>query len=131
MGHRLLLVDDEPELLRALSVRLSAAGFICDTANNGREALEKLEGTLPDLVVVDLLMPEVSGYEVCRQLKENDRTARIPVIVLTAVPERTVGRAAEWLGVERVLYKPFDSKLLVATVQELLRIPSPGGPTHG
>lgn len=131
MPARLLLVDDEPQLLQALSVRLTAAGFACETAGNGREALEKVAVQLPDLMVVDLLMPEVSGYEVCRRIKAGEATAHIPIIVLTAVPERSTGKTAEWLGVERVLHKPFDSNVLIATVRELLKMPSPGGPPHG
>jgi len=131
MPHRILLVDDEPELLRALLVRLTAAGFACETASNGREAFEHMAKQLPDLIIVDLLMPEVSGYEVCRRLKEDERTAGIPVIVLTAVPERTVASTAEWLGVSSVLHKPFDSSILVSTVRSLLKLPPTEGPSNG
>ena len=131
MPHRLLLVDDEPELLHALSVRLTAAGFVCEIASNGREAFEKIAKRLPDLIIVDLLMPEVSGYEVCRRLKEKERTADIPVIVLTAVPERTVASTAEWLSASSVLHKPFDSAILVSTVRSLLKLPPTEGPAHG
>ncbi len=131
MPHRLLLVDDEPELLHALSVRLTAAGFVCETASNGREAFERMAKQLPDLIIVDLLMPEVSGYEVCRRLKEEERTADIPVIVLTAVPERTVASTAEWLDVSSVLHKPFDSAILLSTVRSLLQLPPTEGSSNG
>lgn len=121
---RLLLVDDEPELLQALVVRLTAAGFTCETAKNGQVALEKLaHKPLPDLIVLDLLMPEVSGYEVSRRLQEDARWNRIPLLVLTAVPERTLEQAAPlWLGAVAVLHKPFDSSILVATVRRLLKL---------
>ena len=131
MAAQILIVDDEPELLQALSIRLTAAGFVCDTATNGREAFERLEVALPDLIIVDLLMPEVSGYEVCRRLKEEERTASIPVIVLTAVPRQAVQRAEEWLGASVVLHKPFDSDVLLDTVRRVLNTPSPGGASHG
>ena len=131
MSPRILVVDDEPELLRALCVRLTAEGFACETANNGREALERLERELPDLIILDLLMPEVSGYEVCRQLQEDQRTAQIPVIVLTAVPERAVRQTTEWIGASSVLHKPFDTTILVSTVRHLLKLPSPGGSRNG
>ncbi len=131
MPHRLLLVDDEPELLHALSVRLTAAGFVCETASNGREAFERMAKQLPDLIIVDLLMPEVSGYEVCRRLKADERTADIPVIVLTAVPERTVASTAEWLDASSVLHKPFDSAILLSTVRSLLQIPPTEGSLNG
>ena len=125
MPPRILVVDDEPELLRALCVRLTAEGFACETASNGREALERLERELPDLIILDLLMPEVSGYEVCRRLKADQRTAQIPVIVLTAVPERTVKQTTEWLGASSVMHKPFDTTILLSTVRHLLKLPSP------
>ena len=121
---RLLLVDDEPELLQALVVRLTAVGFTCETAKNGQVALEKLaQEPLPDLIVLDLLMPEVSGYEVSRRLQEDARWSRIPLLVLTAVPERTLEQTAPlWLGAVAVLHKPFDSSILVATVRRLLKL---------
>ena len=131
MPPRILVVDDEPELLRALCVRLTAEGFACDTAANGREALDRLQADLPDLIILDLLMPEVSGYEVCRRLKVDPRTAQIPVIVLTAVPERTVTQTTEWLGASSMLHKPFDTTLLLSTVRRLLKQPLPGGAHDG
>ena len=131
MPPRILVVDDEPELLRALCVRLTAEGFACDTAANGREALDRLQADLPDLIILDLLMPEVSGYEVCRRLKVDPRTAQIPVIVLTAVPERTVTQTTEWLGASSMLHKPFDTTLLLSTVRRLLKPPLPGGAHDG
>ena len=131
MPPRILVVDDEPELLRALCVRLTAEGFACDTAANGREALDRLKTDLPDLIILDLLMPEVSGYEVCRRLQGDPRTAQIPVIVLTAVPERAVAPTTEWLGAASMLHKPFDTIVLLSTVCRLLKQPSPGGARDG
>lgn len=127
MPKRLLLVDDEPELLQALKVRLTASGFLCETAQNGQIALDRLaREPLPDLIVLDLLMPEVSGYEVSRRLQASERWSRIPLLVLTAVPERTLEQAAPlWLGAVAVLHKPFDSSILVAKVRQLLKL----GPT--
>jgi len=129
-SSRILLVDDEPELLRALTIRLTAAGFTCDTATNGKEAFEKLSVRRPDLIILDLLMPEMSGYEMCRRLKEDEQTSAIPVVVLTAVPGRKVRQTAQWLGVSSVLHKPFDSAELVSTVRGLLKTPG-GGVDHG
>jgi len=125
MPPRILVVDDEPELLKALCVRLAAEGFVCETATNGQEALTRLERDVPDLIILDLLMPEVSGYEVCRRLQDDPRTAQIPVIVLTAVPERTVKQTTEWLGAASVLHKPFDTQMLLSMVRYLLKLPSP------
>ena len=69
MSQHLLIVDDEPNLLRALSVRLGAAGFVCDTAQDGVEALTKLQAYRPNLIIADLVMPNMDGYELCRRLK--------------------------------------------------------------
>lgn len=131
MPPRILVVDDEPELLKALCIRLKAEGFACETATNGQEALKRLETDVPDLIILDLLMPEVSGYEVCRRLQDDPRTAQIPVIVLTAVPQRTVKQTMEWLGAASVLHKPFDTAILLSTVRHLLKLPTPGGPHNG
>ena len=68
MPPRLLVVEDEPELLRALRVRFTAAGFTCETAANGKEGLAKLEGWRPDLIVADLVMPEMDGYEMVHRV---------------------------------------------------------------
>ena len=131
MANRVLLVDDEPELIRALSVRLTASGFTCATAKNGEEGLAKVQEARPDLIIVDLLMPEMDGYEMCRRLKSDRQTASIPVLVLTAVPERSVEQHLHDLGSARVLHKPFDSAQLLATVRELLSVPPLGGRGHG
>lgn len=122
MARSILLVDDEPELLRALSVRLGAAGFACRTAANGREALERIRQAHPDLIISDLLMPDVDGYSLCRQLQADPGTALIPVIILTAVPSRSIELHDEPLaGSPRIMHKPFDSAILLAAVQGLLR----------
>ena len=128
---KVLVVDDEPELLQALCVRLTAEGFACETASNGQEALERIKAQRPDLIILDLIMPEVSGYVVCRQLQDDPQTAHLPVIVLTAVPQRAIIQTAE-LGAATILHKPFDTAILLATVRHLLKLPSsPGGVSNG
>jgi len=128
----ILLIDDEPELLYALSVRLIAAGFSCDTAGNGKIGLERIEQHRPDIVVADLLMPVMDGFELVRRLKADVSTASIPVIVLTAVPARALEpRAQELRGVAQVMYKPFDSSELVTSVRQVLAQPSVGGSRDG
>ena len=121
MEGSILLVDDEPELLRALTVRLRAAGFACRTAANGREALAQIRQAHPDLIISDLLMPELDGYALCRQLQADPRTASIPIIILTAVPSRSIELHSEPLaGSPRIMHKPFDSAILLTAVRELL-----------
>jgi DNA-binding response OmpR family regulator len=131
MRPRILVVDDEPELLKALCIRLTAEGFACERATNGQEALTWLKTNVPDLIILDLLMPDMNGYEVRRRLQDDPRTAQIPVIVLTAVPERTVKQTTQGLGASSVLHKPFDTATLLSTVRHFLKLPSLGGSRNG
>src|SRR3989338_6449315 len=115
MAPRLLLVDDEPELAKALAVRFTASGFVCEIAANGEEALGCIQRCRPDALVVDLLMPVMDGYELCRRLK--------------AVPQRLLEPRLEELGAVRVLHKPFDSSELLGAVRSALS--GSGGPADG
>ncbi len=139
MPKQVLIVDDEADLRRALTVRLTSAGFACQTAANGREGLSKAQQTAPDLIIVDLLMPEMNGSALCRELARDARTATIPILVLTVLPvtrpgqrEDSVERERRKLpGVARSMQKPFDSDELVRTVEELVGTDPQGGEGHG
>ncbi len=126
MASRILIVEDEPQLLQAITIRLTAAGFSCETASNGREALQKLEGWVPDLIIADLLMPVMDGYTLVKQLKSEARTAAVPIIVLTAVPDHALAHRAEELKGTCVLRKPFETQELLATLRAMLAA-TPGG----
>ena len=130
MPSRILLVDDEAELLRALVVRLSAAGFSCYTATDGKPALASAQQQPPDLIIADLIMPEMDVYEMCERLKRDERTASIPVLVRTAVPSTQDQRLTK-LGVARIMRKPFDSVELVGAVRDVMATTRPGGTHHG
>ena len=131
MPLRILLVEDEPELRQALGVRLTAAGFVCEMAGDGKEGLAKSQQWQPDLIVADLVMPEMDGYEMMRRLKADARTASIPVVVLTAVPSRSLEPRLAELNAARVLHKPFDSDDLLVTVRGILTPTAEGGTHHG
>ena len=120
MPGRILLLDDEPELLQALVVRLTASGFTCETASNGKEGLAKIQHRAPDLIITDLVMPELDGAGVIQEIRAHERTATIPVIVLTAVPQQALGAWMAHLGTTRVMHKPFDSQALVSMVREVM-----------
>ena len=122
MPSRVLLIDDEPDLLLALSVRLGSAGFQCETAQTGREGLQKAERWRPDVVVTDLLMPDMDGYELCRRLKMQEWTAAIPIVVLTALRERSLEDHLGALGARRLLRKPFEAQELIAAIHEVLGV---------
>ena len=121
MAPKILIVDDEPELRTALRVRLAASGFVCETAANGREALALLERWTPDLIVADLLMPEMDGYMFCREVRARQRLAALPIVVLSAVPRHAIARKGD-LQADCVMNKPFDSGELLAAIRELLSV---------
>ncbi len=131
MPSTILILEDEPDLLRAMVVRLTAAGFLCTTARNGKEGLVKLEESQPDVVITDLLMPEMDGYDMVHYLRSHEQTATIPVIVLTAVPKSALDQRTAELGASCIMHKPFDSEQLLAAVNNVLRIRQSGGSTHG
>ena len=128
---KILLVDDEPDLVRALSVRLRASGFECETATNGREGLAKVAQWHPDLIISDLLMPEMDGYELYRQLHTDARTATIPVMILSAAPQRELDHRLAGLDVACVMRKPFDSLDLLKAIRDVLAMTSQGDAPHG
>ena len=131
MPYRILLLDDEPDLLRALSVRFTAAGFTCEAASNGQEGMVKIRQALPDLIITDLAMPEMDGYEMVRRLKADAQTASIPIIVLTAIPKHAIDRRAKELEGTCVMHKPFEFHELLSITRELLSTTVRGGPPHG
>ena len=117
---RVLVVDDDPDLLDALSEILEVEGYQVDRARNGREALQRLEQAAPDLVLLDLMMPVMDGWEFARSLGAD---ARPPIIVLSA--DRNVSSKAREIGALGWLAKPFELSELLAAVR---RAVPPGTP---
>jgi class 3 adenylate cyclase/CheY-like chemotaxis protein len=119
---RILVVDDTPVNLKLLADLLGAKGYGVVTAAAGPEALEKIESARPDLVLLDVMMPGMSGYEVCKKLRGNPATATLPVVMVTALDptqERVKGIEA---GADDFLTKPINQQELLARVKSLLRI---------
>jgi DNA-binding NarL/FixJ family response regulator len=121
MAKRLLIVDDEAKLLRAVAVTLREEGYEVTTARSGAEALVSVSASVPDLIVSDIRMPGMDGYQLARALRSNPRTELIPVIFLTAKGERKDRLAGIRAGVDAYLTKPFDPEELLAVVSNLLR----------
>ena len=120
MSARILLVDDEPDLAQMVSVRLKAAGYEVSTAYDGQEALEKVKESRPDLMILDLMLPKLDGYKVCRLLKFDERTRGIPILIFTARAQVEDVTLATECGADAYLTKPFEAKVLLAKLQELL-----------
>lgn len=118
-GHHLLIVDDEDNLRTMLAAALQHHGFAVSTASNGREALEQVASARPDLVVLDVMMPDIDGFEVCRRMRaERDRT---PVLFLTARDGTEDKVRGLTLGGDDYLQKPFSLDELVARATAVLR----------
>src|ERR1041385_8784126 len=120
MKPRILVVDDEPDALELVGFNLKRAGFEVVTAADGAEAVRKSRQLLPNLVVLDLMLPEMDGLEVCKSLKGELRTATIPIIMLTARGaeiDRVLGLE---LGADDYLTKPFSPRELVLRIRNLL-----------
>jgi two-component system, OmpR family, phosphate regulon response regulator PhoB len=117
----ILIVEDEKDLLDLLQFNLRQAGFDTVTATDGERALELLRHRLPDLVLLDLMLPGVPGTEVCRQLKSSPRTKNVPVIMLTARGEEVDRVVGFELGADDFVTKPFSLRELVLRVRAVLR----------
>lgn len=120
MAGHLLLVDDEPGLREAVQAYLEDSGFAVDVASNAREGLDLARQKLPDLIITDIMMPQVDGYQFLKQLREDPQFKALPVVFLTArgmTSDRIQGYNA---GCDAYLSKPFDPDELVAIVKNLL-----------
>ncbi len=117
----ILVVEDEPAQMELISYNLQAQGFQILQANNGDDALALVAEVLPDLIVLDWMLPGVSGIEVCRQIKKQKNTAKIPVIMLTARGEEADRVRGLNTGADDYVVKPYSVNELVARVRALLR----------
>lgn len=118
---KILVVDDEPEAVELVEFNLQQAGFAVITAADGAEALQKARMNPPDLIVLDLMLPEIDGLEVCKMLRRDSATARIPIIMLTAKAAEIDRILGLELGADDYMTKPFSPRELVLRIRKLLQ----------
>jgi len=120
MAKKILIVDDEPDVVTMLKIRLESNNYDTITAQNGQEALKKIEKEMPDLVVLDIMMPKIDGYALFKILRSNQKYNNIPVIILTASVEIEDVKKCIAEGVEAYLRKPFKPETLLGIIKGLL-----------
>ena len=121
MNANILIADDEPNQLELMSFNLSNAGYSIIKATNGKEAIELIENHSPDLIILDWMMPKMSGIDVCRTLRSRSETKQIPIIILSARSEDSDKSLGLDTGADDYISKPFSPKELISRVKALLR----------
>lgn len=117
----IMLVEDEPNILRLTSVMLEKEGYVVIPAENGKVGIDKLRSTSPDIVITDLIMPEKNGFEVCRAVRADPGTAKVPILILTAMGDEFNKTAGFEAGADDYLTKPFNINELKMRIKALLR----------
>ena len=116
--HRILVVDDEPDLIAVLRHGLEAEGFEVVSAGDGEEGLRRAREDRPSLIVLDLMLPKLDGYKVCRALKFDERYKAIPILILSARSGEQDRRLALDMGADAFVTKPYEMRALVAAIRE-------------
>jgi len=120
LPKRILVVDDEADQVEALSYRLRKLGYDAATASSGEQALESATSVVPDLILLDLGLPDLNGFDVCQQLGDNAATCGVPVIILSGMETDDVVRRARSAGCAYYLRKPYDPNVLLTLIQNTL-----------
>ena len=120
MAKRVLIADDEPNIVTSLVFLMTKAGYEVEVARNGEEALALVDSFGPDIVLLDVMMPRRSGYEVCQKMRERPEWAHVKVVILSAKGREAEVSKGMSLGADAYVTKPFSNRELVARVAELL-----------
>lgn len=119
MAKRVLLAEDEPNIVESLTFLMERAGFDISAESDGRMALEEALSNPPDILILDVMLPELDGYEILRQLRADRRTERLPILMLTAKGQREDRETALECGADLFITKPFSNSEIVAAVELL------------
>src|SRR5688572_2230479 len=128
---RILVAEDDPDIASLLAHYLQRAGFEADMVSSGRDVLPRIKKAPPDLLLLDLMLPGVDGLEVCRDVRNDEHTAAIPIIIVTAKGEESDRIVGLELGADDYITKPFSPNEVVARIRALLRRSRRSGPGDG
>ena len=128
---RILLVDDEPSIVKMVGKRLEIEGFEVVVAVDGQEGLTKAQAEHPDLIILDLMLPKLNGYEVCTMLKQDTRYQRIPIVLFTAKAQEKDEKLGMECGANAYVRKPFRAQELLEKIRGLLTAPPAPQPPQG
>ncbi|MCX5678030.1 MAG: response regulator [Candidatus Omnitrophica bacterium] len=122
-SKKILVVDDEGDLLKLVKTRLEASGYEVITLNSGKYVIETAKSEMPDIILLDVVMPGKNGCDVCRELKADEAIRSIPVILFTAhyPEEEHLKLSSGEIGAEDYILKPFDAKVLLAKIKSLIK----------
>jgi twitching motility two-component system response regulator PilG len=117
---KILVVEDEESLLKLQSILLTIRGYTVEGVMDGQSALEAVKTMNPDLILLDIMLPKIDGFEVCRQVKANEATHHIPVVMLTAKKSMEDRVKGEQAGADFYITKPYKASVVIETIQRLL-----------
>jgi len=118
---RILLVEDEADMVYAVTLSLEAKNYEVLSAKDGQTGLDMARKVKPDLIILDLMLPKIDGYKICRMLKFDDKYKQIPIIMFTARAQDQDKKLGQEVGADAYITKPFDSKALLDKISALLR----------
>ena len=121
MGKKILVIDDEPLVVEVLKIRLRMNNYQVITACDGVEGVERALREKPDLIILDIVMPGLDGYQVCQKLKEDGKTKTIPVIMLTALGQSAERKKGFSFGAYDYIFKPYDDEELLNSIERALK----------
>jgi len=121
MSKRILLIEDERDLVETLTFRLQTNDYDVVVAYDGQEGLNRAKSEKPDLIILDLMLPKIDGYKVCRMLKFDEKYKKIPILMFTARAQDSDKQMGEQVGADAYITKPFDPKVLLGKIEELLK----------
>lgn len=122
MNKKILLIDDEGDLLEMLVLLLSQAGYHVDIAMDGEAGVNKALTFLPDLIVLDLIMPKMNGYEVSRRIRQEEAIKEVPILLLTAASQPEIDDEARKAGSNDVMRKPYQNAHFMDVINNMIRV---------